>query len=279
MNDFGVASSWASTEIGNDFWLAVDGSIGKLYGYINDGRYEVSDFSGYNSSTNTWTLATGVVNSSAVIGTLRPGSMKLRDMDGDGAVTTKDNTVIGDTNPISTGGFNIDARFYGFDLSAVFSYSYGNDIYNANKIEYTTGRYQFRNMLDVMAEGKRWNNMDVNGLIVNDAQILAEMNANTTMWSPYMRSHVFSSWAVEDASFIRLNTLSLGYTIPLAIVKKIHIDKIRFYVSGYNVFCLTNYSGFDPEVSTRRSTGLTPGVDYSAYPKSRQLLFGLNLSF
>jgi TonB-dependent starch-binding outer membrane protein SusC len=280
MNDFGQASSWSSTEIGNDYWLAVGSPVGMLYGYKNDGRYEVADFSGYNAATNIWTLNPGVVDDSPIVGALRPGMIKLRDMNEDGLVNTTDNTILGNTNPVSTGGFNIDARVYGFDLSAAFSYSYGNDIYNANKIEYTTGRYSFRNMIDIMADGKRWTNMDANGTLVNDPATLEAMNATTTLWSPRMgNTHIFSSWAVEDASFLRLNTLSIGYTIPGAIVKRIHIDKLRLYVSAYNVFCLTNYTGFDPEVSTRRSTGLTPGVDYSAYPKSKQLLFGLNLSF
>jgi hypothetical protein len=105
------------------------------------------------------------------------------------------------------------------------------------------------------------------------------MNAKTTMWSPYMRQHIFSDWAVEDGSYLRLNTLTLGYTIPKGIAERAHIQNLRLYISGYNVFILTNYSGFDPEVSSRRNTPMTPGLDYSAYPKSRQLLFGLNLTF
>jgi len=279
MNDFGMNTSWASTEIGNDYWVAVGGSVGKMYGYQNAGRYEVSDFVGYDANTDTWTLKEGVDDNSAVIGTIRPGSLKLLDKTGDGIVNVNDCVVIGDANPKHTGGFNIDARFYGFDLAAVFNWSYGNDIYNANKIEYTTGRYQFRNMIDVMADGERWTNVDANGNLVNDPATLQSLNAGTSMWSPYMTRHVFSDWAVEDGSFLRLNTLSLGYSIPSEIVRKVHIQNLRLYVSAYNVFVLTNYSGFDPEVSSRRNTGLTPGVDYSAYPKGRQLIFGLNLSF
>jgi TonB-linked SusC/RagA family outer membrane protein len=279
MNDFGMNTSWASTEIGNDYWVAVGGSVGKMIGYQNAGRYEVSDFSGYDEATDTWTLKEGVVDDSPVIGTVRPGSLKLVDNTGDKIVNVDDCVIIGDANPIHTGGFTVDGRLYGFDLSAVFNWSYGNDIYNANKIEYTTGRYQFRNMIDIMADGKRWTNVDAEGNLVNDPATLQALNAHTTMWSPYMSRHVFSDWAVEDGSFLRLNTLTLGYTIPSTVLNKVHIQNLRLYVSGYNVFVWTNYSGFDPEVSSRRNTGLTPGVDYSAYPKSRQLLFGLNLSF
>jgi hypothetical protein len=205
--------------------------------------------------------------------------MKLKDLNTDGVVDQNDRVIIGDVNPKCTGGFNLNGRFYGFDMSAVFNFSIGNDVYNANKIEWTTARYPFNNMVDIMATGNRWNNIDENGNLVNDPATLTAMNENTTMWSPYMTRRVISDWAVEDGSFIRLKTLSLGYTIPPSLIKKAHIQSLRFYASCYNVFILTNYSGFDPEVSTRRASGLTPGVDYSAYPKSRQLIFGVNLSF
>jgi len=130
-----------------------------------------------------------------------------------------------------------------------------------------------------MGSDNRWTNIDENGNLVNDPAILQTMNEGTTMWSPYMTRHVFHSWAVEDGSFLKLKSVSLGYTLPNTLLKKVHIQNLRVYVTGYNLFTLTNYSGFDPEVSTRRATALTPGVDYSAYPKSRQLIFGLNLNF
>ena len=97
---------------------------------------------------------------SKIVGTIRPGSMKLKEIyddpnstSDDGYITSSDCTVIGNANPVHTGGFNINARYHGFDLSAVFSWSLGNDIYNANKIQYTTARYPFYNMIDVMADG------------------------------------------------------------------------------------------------------------------------------
>jgi hypothetical protein len=250
-----------------------------MYGYRSDGRYETSDFSEY--SGNKWVLNEGVADASAVVGTIRPGSMKLKNLSGDGtAVTSEDREIIGDANPKHTGGFTINGRYKGFDLTAAFNWSYGNDIYNANKIEFTqTGKYQYRNMTSDMASGKRWTNMRADGTISNDAAELNALNANTTMWSPYTARMIFSDWAVEDGSFLRLNTLTLGYTLPKAFTLKSSIQSARFYVTGYNVFCLTNYSGYDPEVSTIRKTHLSPGVDYSAYPKSRQLVFGLNLNF
>lgn len=285
MDDFGAETYWASSEIGNDFWIAKGGSVGQMYGYKSAGRYEVSDFEGYDADKNAWILKDGVVDCTSAVGKVRPGTMKLQDLSGkdgqpDGVIDANDKTIIGDANPDATGGFSINARAYGFDLSANFNFSIGNDIYNANKIEFTsTGKYQYRNMIDEMASGKRWTNLNADGTLCNDPVKLAEMNANTTMWSPYTDRMIFSDWAVEDGSFLRLNTLTLGYTLPTELVKKASIKSLRFYVTAYNVFCLTSYSGYDPEVSSVRKTNLTPGVDYSAYPKSRQFVVGVNLNF
>ncbi len=283
MDDFYASSGWASTAVAADYLVAVGGQVGQIYGYVSDGRYEVSDFERYDDSTNKWILKEGVVDCSDVIGAsyLRPGAMKLKNIDGseDNKVTSSDRKVIGNTNPKNTGGFSINGRIKQFDLTANFVWSIGNDVYNANKIEYTTSyQYKYRNMLDMMADGKRWTNLRADGTISNDAAELAEMNRNTTMWSPYS-NYVLTDWAVEKGSFLRLNTLSIGYTLPKELVNKAKLQNLRFYVTGYNLFCLTNYSGFDPEVSTRTKTALTPGVDYSAYPKSRQYVVGLNLTF
>lgn len=280
MDDFGAETYWASSEIGNDFWIAKGGSVGQMYGYVSDGRYEVSDFEGYDAETNTWVLKEGVVDATAVVGKVRPGTMKIKNLNDDDVINDDDKTIIGDANPVHTGGFSINARAYGFDLSANFNWSVGNDIYNANKIEYTSsGKYQYRNMIDIMADGKRWTNLRADGTISNDPAELAAMNATTTMWSPNTDRMVFTDWAVEDGSFFRLNTLTLGYTLPKTLTQKAMIQSLRFYVTAYNVFCLTDYSGYDPEVSAVRKTNLTPGVDYSAYPKSRQFVVGFNLNF
>lgn len=280
-NPYGESTLWTSTGIGTDYWIHPGGSIGDMFGYVSDGRYEVSDF---NYAAGVYTLKPGVANSTYAIGDIQPGSMKLKDLNGDGVVNLDDRKIIGNANPTSTGGFVINANAYGFDLSAAFNWSYGNDVYNATKIESstapTTPNGQYRNLSSNMAGGVRWNNVDpATGLLVTDPTALAALNATTTMWSPYMRNYVFSDWAVEDGSFLRLNTLTLGYTLPKEFNKSIGISKFRLYATCNNVFILTNYSGLDPEVSTRRKTPLTPGVDYSPFPRSRQFVFGLNLNF
>ncbi|WP_348798644.1 SusC/RagA family TonB-linked outer membrane protein [Flavobacterium adhaerens] len=278
MEDFYASTNWASSMITNDYAVKVGSPIGTMYGYKSDGRYEVSDFDYANGK---YTLKAGIADATGIVGTVQPGYMKLKDLDGDGKVDAKDQTVIGDSNPKNTGGFIINANAYGFDLSAAFNWSYGNDIYNANKVEFTTSNPngQYRNLTTQMADGQRWTNLDVaSGQLVTDPTELAALNANTTMWSPYMKQFVFSDWAVEDGSFLRLNTLTLGYTTPEFFNSKLGINKLRFYGTVSNVFVWTDYSGPDPEVNTRRATPLTPGVDYSAYPRSRQFIFGLNLS-
>ena len=288
IEDFATNSNWGSTEIGNDYRIAVGHSVGEIIGYKNAGRYEVSDFEGYDPATNSWKLKDGVVDGSPVIGTLRPGSMKLMDVSGpegtpDGVVDDNDITEIGNVNPDFVGGFGLNARAYGFDLSANFNFSIGNKVYNANKIEYTSATYtkfsQYRNLSTDMASGKRWTYVNAAGQFVTDPAELAALNANTTMWSPYMQHFVLTDWAIENASFLRLNTLTLGYTLPTNLIKRVGITNLRFYVTAYNVFTVTKYSGSDPEADCIRKTNLTPNVDYSGYPRSRQLVVGLNLNF
>jgi TonB-linked SusC/RagA family outer membrane protein len=278
MNDFGYPTNWASTAIGNDYSINVGQSIGVMFGYKNDGRYEVSDFD-YDGAK--YTLKEGIPSNSTIVGTPVPGMMKLKDINNDGKVDSSDQTIIGNANPKHTGGFVINANAYGFDLSAAFNYSFGNDIYNANKVEFTTatGNTQYRNLSTQMASGNRWTNLNEAGEFVTDPTELEALNANTTLWSPFMNRFVFSDWAVEDGSFLRLNMLSLGYTVPADALSKLGITKLRFYATANNVFVITKYSGLDPEVSTIRKTPLTPGVDYSPFPRSRQVSLGLNLNF
>ncbi|MFD1601788.1 SusC/RagA family TonB-linked outer membrane protein [Flavobacterium artemisiae] len=283
MNNFGAATGWASSQIGDDYLIEVGSSLGTMYGYKNDGRYEVADFDYVGGK---YVLKSGVTPTATTLvgdgSSLKPGDMKLKDVNGDGVVDLKDKTIIGNVNPKSSGGFVINGNAYGFDLMAAFNWSIGNDVYNADKIEFSTATAsgKYKNLNSTMADGERWTNLDpATGQLVTDPAALTALNANTTMWSPYMRSAIFTDWAVEDASFLRLNTLTLGYTAPQMFTSKLGVSKLRFYLTATNVFVWTNYSGSDPEVSTRRKNPLTPGVDSSPYPRSRQMVFGMNLNF
>ena len=117
------------------------------------------------------------------------------------------------------------------------------------------------------------------GKIVSDPVQLYEMNKNATIWSADMMSAPLHSWAVEDGSFLRFNNLTIGYSLPKGALKVLKLSQLRFYGTLYNIITWTNYTGYDPEVDTQRSTPLTPGVDYSAYPRSRSFNVGLNLEF
>ena len=275
-----ATSEWASTEIGTDYVVTVGRPLGDMYGYLSDGRYSVDEFT-HNGSE--WVANEGTVNASDVLGKefFRPGAMKLKDMNGDGKITVDDRTIIGNAQPLGVGGFNLTGYLYGFDFSANFNYVFGNNVYNANKIEFSHSRkYSNRNLLTSMNVANRWTNIDwATGEEITDADRLAEINAGTTMWNPGANKAIFSDWAVEDGSFLRLQSATIGYTLPQEWTMKIKMQKLRVYVTGTNLFCLTKYSGYDPEVDTRRKTPLTPGVDCSAYPKSTGYVVGVNITF
>ena len=155
---------------------------------------------------------------------------------------------------------------------------YGNQIYNANKIELTAAFYKYRNTLTSTLNS--YTQIDwATGNRVTDAATLSTMNDGATMWAAPTGRYATTSWAIEDGSFLRLNNLTFGYTLPTKLTKKFYVQKLRIYASGYNLYTWTKYSGYDPEVDSRRSSPATPGVDYSAYPKSRSYNVGVNITF
>ena len=89
----------------------------------------------------------------------------------------------------------------------------------------------------------------------------------------------FHSGYVEDGSFLKINNVSLGYTLPKALVQKIKLSNVRFYATGYNLYTFTKYSGYDPEVNTCANNGLTPSIDWGAYPSAFSIVFGANITF
>ena len=256
--------------------------LGDIYGFVNDGIYTVSDFSSYNPVSGAWTLKEGIPDASGVTGYAAvPGATKLKDITGEGEITNEDQQRLGNVQPLFTGGFSLSGYLYGFDWGANFTYSYGNKVYNANLVDFTTIRGNYgQNVLNTMSPDKRWTNVDwTTGEMITDMDELARLNAGRTLAAPYNTRRLTQSYALEDASFLRLATVTLGYTFPVTLTQKIRIEKLRIYATGSNLFCLTPYSGYDPEVDTRTKTPLTPNVDYSAYPKSRGVVFGVNLTF
>jgi TonB-linked SusC/RagA family outer membrane protein len=281
-----VNSGWAGTTatLIPDYVVRVGQPVGQMFGYETDGWYTEKDFTGYNAAAGTWTprMENGVsvlVNNLGVTGfnNLAPGQVKLKDQNKDGVINDQDKVVIGNANAKVTGGLNQQFTYKNFDASVFLNFVLGNDVYNANKIEFTTNTANtvYSNVLDIM--GSRYRTIEADGTPITSLERLAEVNKDATIWTP-TRQYFLHSWAVEDGSFLRINNLTLGYTLPKTLTTRAHVQQLRFYVTMNNLYTFTNYTGYDPEVNTRRATPLTPGVDYAAYPRSRAFLFGVNLS-
>jgi TonB-linked SusC/RagA family outer membrane protein len=270
-------SGWQGSDGVDDYLVKVGEPIGLMYGFVTDGMYNIDDFD-YNSTTGTYTIKTGVpVN--GVYGIPQPGMLKWKDLNGDGVITADgDRKVIGNANPDFTGGWLNQVTYRNFDLSVFVNFVVGNDVYNANKLEWTDGAFPNLNMLDIMKT--RWTNINDQGQVVTDPAELAKLNANATIWSPVrVQRWWLHSWAVEDGSYLRFNNVTLGYSLPKNILEKVKVSTFRVYATVNNLATITNYSGYDPDVTARRSDPLTPGVDFAAYPRARTWVFGVNLTF
>jgi hypothetical protein len=297
-NFFLYSSDWNS-DVGADYFVKVGEPVGQMYGFITDGFYKVDDFQVdaitgklMKDSKGIYMLKPGIADNSGILyAGFGPGAVKFKNLgdpldadgnpvpDGNKVTFDADRTVIGNANPKHVGGVNMSVMYKGFDASIFMNWVFGNDIYNANKIEFTSAYRKYTNLLTEMSSDKRWTNINDQGAVITDAAELAERNKNATIWSPNLGRYLFHSWAVEDGSFLRISNLTIGYTLPAAWTRKVFIQNLRVYATGNNLLTFTKYSGFDPEVDTRRSTPLTPGVDYSAYPRSKMYLVGLNVTF
>jgi hypothetical protein len=230
---------------------------GLMYGFIYEGTYKPAEFN------NGVALKDGVAYMASVgRDKVRPGDPKYRDINKDGVIDDNDRTVIGCGQPLHTGGFGNTFNFYGFDVNVFFSWSYGNDVLNANRLFFESGLKTNTNQL------KSYVNRYRPGL--NETSDIPRVQAKGM--------DVYSSRVVEDASFLRLKNITIGYTLPRKTLRKMHFDTMRVYVSGENLWTLTGYSGPDPEVSTRNSV-LTPGFDWSAYPRAMGVTAGLSFTF
>lgn len=260
----GVESMYARSGFDSNFtaydYIATVGqSLGLIYGYEFDGIYQSSDF--YTTPDNQLILKEGITNNERY-GTVKPGVVKYKDQDGDGIITTNDRTVIGNAMPKWYGGITNTFNYKGVDFSFMFQFNYGNDIYNATRLYATQSRSGRRNMLAEVAD--RWSPTNASNKVPSQ--------------DGYIVNDVYSRF-IEDGSFLRLKNITLGYTLPHKWTRKFHASKLRVYATGQNLFCISGYSGYDPEVNSASSNPMTPGLDWGAYPKSRVFTFGIDLQF
>lgn len=276
----------------NTHIIGINQPLGQFYGYVTDGLYQVDDFETYRDDSGklqfkfdesgNYILKDGVAyagNKSLV----KPGMWKFKNIDGseDNIISENDKTVIGNASPKFYGGINNTFTWKNFDLSIFLTYSFGNDVFNATKLTNTKTALDNKNVLAVADWSNRWVTVNNKGQYITDPEEMAAINHGKTFAAIYDNESgdtYIHSWAVEDGSFLKLSNVTLGYTFPKKMINKIGLSKLRLYATGSNLLTWTPYSGFDPEVSTM-SSGLTPGVDFGAYPKSRSFVFGINMAF
>jgi TonB-linked SusC/RagA family outer membrane protein len=284
-------SGWGVSGQPADFIVQVGKPVGSVYGYQSAGFYTTNDFN-YDPTTHEYTLKAGVVDPSKTIGTAQPGLTKFADQNGDGVVTTADQKILGNTIPKITGGLNQTFTYKNFDASVFINFQDLVSVLDASKLEFTNGYTANTNLL--ATENNRWRTVDANGNVIqkivtvgstpvavgSSPDVLNSVNAGAKVPIPITGAAQFyvNSNAVENGAFARLNNVTFGYTFKSEFLNRLKINRLRVYVTANNLAVITGYSGYDPAVNTRTSTPVTPGVDYSAYPRSHTYLFGLNLT-
>lgn len=297
------SSNWSGSTISKyeDFKVEAGGRLGELWGYKLNGYYTP-----YNEATGTgdlvlssngkWNLREGVTDNSYTLfgGNLYPGVPKVQlDENGDPLKQRLGNTV-----PFTTGGFGFDGRAGNFDFTLFFNYSLGNKIVNGTKLAnaFYTGSQRNYNLVNDFVLSNRYTWIDPatgenlgrpsSSLIAQYGadyiiNTLNNINQGKSMYNPAGVSNMqLIDYAVEDASFLRLQNVTIGYTLPKRWVKSLFMENIRIYLTGYNLLCFTDYDGYDPEVDTSsKRNPMTPGIDYAAYPKSRSFVGGVNITF
>ena len=255
-----VRSNFNSNNTNNDYIAVVGEPLGNMYGFVFDGVYQYSDF--VVTPDGDMSLKKGVPDPTSHLGQKPyPGFVKYKDINGDGKINTADRTIIGNGYADWYGGMTNTFHFLGFDFSFLLQFSYGNDVYNITRYLTTKTTENSLNMLSEVLD--RWSPYHASSKV-------PEVRG--------MTMHDIYSRFIEDGSFIRLKNVTLGYSLPSKLLSRIKVSKLRLYMSANNLYCLTRYSGYDPEVSVK-SSPLMPGLDYGAYPKNTAYTMGLEITF
>ena len=225
--------------------------IGYFYGYKTDGVFQTQEeIDNYKN------------NGQMVMPNAKPGDLKFQDLNKDGKLDDEDRTMTGNPHPDFTFGLTLGAEWKGFDISAFFQGSVGNDILNILKYDIYSGTGWYNAPKDILTT--YWNGP---GSTNENFAIDADSRMNLEM----------SDWYVENGSYVRLKNLTIGYTLPSEWTKKITINNLRFFVAAQNLFTITGYSGLDPEIGEINNSPLYKGCDMGFYPQPRTFMFGLSL--
>lgn len=234
--------------IGGDIRLIEGQPMGVYYGYVVDGIFKSAD----------------EVNNSAIQQGKGVGRLKYRDLDGDGIITDKDQTIIGDPNPDLSLGLNLDLKYKGLTLSMFFTSELGFDILNFT-----------RRQLDFFSYGDKSMNR---GVGILDSWTPENPNATIPMASVTDNNNEIrtSTYFVEDGSYFKLKYIKLNYDFPKKVLKAMRSEGMSVFFQVENVFTATKYSGLDPELPLG---AYGARVDNAAYPRARSFSMGLNLKF
>lgn len=195
------------------------------------------------------------------------GEPIFTDVDGDGTFNpNSDRKIVGDANPDFYGGFTNTVDYNNFDARVLFQYNYGNEQLNWNRFFQEHGGT--RNTGYMSTQLNRWQQP-------GDQTLVPKMTSSN--YAGNLRPSRF----VEDGSYIRLKTVTVGYTLPTGLLEKMNagLSNIRFYISGQNLMTFTKYSGLDPEVTATASTQLTRGIEFYTMPQARSIIGGFDISF
>lgn len=293
-------TAWVSQSNPSDDYILKEGSpVGLVRGLIYDGFYTTADF---NYANGVYTLKPGVPDISTTIvpafhgvgegerpdgQVAYPGMAKYKNLDGNNVIDKDDYSIIGDMNPVHTGGFNLNATYKNLDLGLYFNWSYGNEIYNVNKLASLYGAKEngvYENKFAFLnGTYKIYDIIDGEMQRIKSPTELDALNVNASLPLCYNETGVVSTLGIEDGSYLRLNTMTLGYTLPKQWSQKAGISNLRIYGTVYNLFTITGYSGLDPEVNANTNQGKsaypTIGLDWGSYPRARSFVVGINLNF
>lgn len=243
-------------------WVAEGEALGAFRGYRTVGLFQTqAEIDVLNTKAKELTGRTTAVYQSTLT---RPGDIKFKDINNDGVITSDDQEILGDANPNYYGGVTNTIQAYGFDLSFFFQYSMGNFVFN-NTRAFSEGMNGVFGQANTVKN--RWT--PENTTATMPRAVFQDPNNNRRV----------SDRFVEDASYVRLKNVTFGYTFPTKLLEKIKMRSARIYVTGQNLLTFTNYSGFDPEVSTFGETNTAAGTDFLTFPQSRSLIVGLNIGF